>query len=72
MPGLYLHPEKPISQLELEELIQYQKTLEDQIADLDAQEPADEDSEEYEVWADRHEDLEDLLDEVLDAAETFR
>ncbi len=69
MPKLFLYPEKPVSQMELEELLQYQKTLEAQIADLDAREPADEESEEYEAWADRHEDLEDLLDEVLDQAE---
>lgn len=37
-----------------------------QIAELDAREPEDMDSELYEAWADEHEELEDLLDEIQD------
>lgn len=37
-----------------------------QIAQLDAREPEDMDSELYEAWAEEHEELEDLLDEILD------
>lgn len=43
--------------------------LREQIAQLDEAEPADMDSEEYEVWGEAHEELEDLLDEVMDRLE---
>ena len=43
--------------------------LREQIAQLDETEPADMDSEEYEVWGEAHEELEDLLDEVMDRLE---
>ena len=33
---------------------------------LDALEPQNENSEAYDDWADLHEDLEDVLDEILD------
>lgn len=47
--------------------LQEQKTaLLEQIAQLDAREPKNMNSEEYEAWAEEHEDLEDLLDEILD------
>ena len=39
--------------------------LRDRLADLDRQEPADMNSEAYETWAEEHEDLEDMMDEVL-------
>lgn len=34
--------------------------------DLDSREPGNEESEEYDDWADAHEELEDRIDEVLD------
>ena len=37
-----------------------------QIAELDANEPENMDSELYEAWAEEHEELEDLLDEIQD------
>ena len=37
-----------------------------QLDTLDDQEPEDMDSEEYESWGDRHEELEDLVDEIMD------
>lgn len=40
--------------------------IKDSIAQLDAQEPEDMNSEQYELWGDRHEELEDLVDEILD------
>jgi hypothetical protein len=43
--------------------------LREQIAQLDEAEPADMESEEYEVWGEAHEELEDLLDEVMDRLE---
>ena len=38
----------------------------ERIADLDAREPADMMSAQYERWAARHEALEDALDDILD------
>ena len=51
------------------ELLAYLKTLRRQIAELDEAEPADMESEAYEDWGQRHEDLEDLVDDVLDRLE---
>ena len=48
------------------DLLTQKAALEARIAELDAREPADMESEAYEAWADEHEDLEDLLDEILD------
>lgn len=48
------------------DLLAQKAALEDKIAQLDAREPANMESEEYEAWADEHEELEDLLDEILD------
>ena len=39
------------------------------IAGLDAAEPKNQNSEAFEQWAERHEELEDILDELLDALE---
>lgn len=55
-----------LEELSREELEAYLKTLRDQIEALDREEPADMSSEAYELWGDRHEELEDLADEVLD------
>lgn len=49
-----------------EELEDYLHTLEETLAQLDAKEPKNPNSEAYEDWADEHEDLEDQIDEVLD------
>ncbi len=40
--------------------------LRERLAVLDKQEPADMNSEAYETWAEEHEDLEDMMDEVLE------
>lgn len=40
-----------------------------EIAALDLEEPEDMDSEEYEAWGDRHEELEDRADDLLDRLE---
>ena len=39
------------------------------ITQLDLQEPEDMESEEYELWGQRHEELEDLADDLLDLLE---
>lgn len=36
------------------------------VEELDAQEPEDMDSEEYELWGQTHEDLEDQIDDILE------
>ena len=49
-----------------EELKAYLAQVWDELARLDEKEPQDMDSEEYEVWGDKHEELEDLADEIWD------
>ena len=58
--------EPELEELSREELKTYLKTLRDRIKALDREEPSDMNSEAYELWCDRHEELEDLADEVLD------
>lgn len=58
--------EADLNAMSRDELLGYLKTVRAQIAQLDEQEPEDMDSEEYETWGDRHEDLEDLADEIQD------
>lgn len=43
--------------------------LQEELIALDAREPKNMNSEAYETWADEHEDLEDQIDEILDALE---
>ena len=45
------------------------RQVNDRLADLDAEEPEDMESEAYDDWADRHEELEDLADELTDRLE---
>ena len=49
-----------------EELTRRLEAVRAQIDRLDELEPENMDSEEYETWGDRHEELEDLADELLD------
>ena len=55
-----------IDSLTAQELEQYRAQTQQMIADLDALEPRSEKSEAYDAWAELHEDLEDVLDEILD------
>lgn len=48
------------------ELEQMRNKVQSLIDRLDALEPKNENSEAYDDWADLHEDLEDVLDEILD------
>lgn len=57
------------SDMTKEELLAYLEQLREQIAALDEAEPEDMESEEYEVWGEQHEELEDMLDEALDFLE---
>lgn len=58
--------EPDIDTMEKDSLRVYLKELRERIRDLDTREPRNMNSEAYEEWADRHEELEDLVDEVLD------
>lgn len=60
--GLYRDPEE----MDKAALLSYLDALRSQVAELDAAEPADMESEEYEAWGEQHEELEDLIDEALD------
>ena len=49
-----------------EELLELLERVRGEIAALDAKEPKNMNSEAYEDWADRHEELEDQVDEILE------
>ena len=53
------HPDK-------EDLLARLDELRAMVEDLDEQEPEDMDSEEYELWGQAHEDLEDQIDDILE------
>ena len=50
----------------------YQAVLLQKLADLDAKEPQNMNSEAFETWGDAHEELEDLIEEAKAEAETLR
>lgn len=52
-----------------EELAEFLSELLGQRQEMDAAEPDETDEEAYETWADAHEELEDLIDEVRDRLE---
>ena len=58
-----------LDELTSEQLKACYKETQQRIAALDAQEPADMESEAYENWGDIHEELEDLLDDIQDRLE---
>lgn len=58
--------EVDLSLLERDLLLERLARLREQIAQLNAAEPRNQNSEAYETWGDRHELLEDLVDDVLD------
>ena len=65
-------PDRPeVADMNPEELRQYWQEIKDKIADLDEEEPEDMDSEAYNDWADRHETLEDIRDEIEERLEEF-
>ena len=55
--------------MDRETLREYLESVRQKIAQLDGQEPADMEGPDYDAWADRHEELEDLADEILDLLE---
>ena len=58
-----------IDTMDRKELQACLKEARERIADLDEREPVDMNSEEYEAWGERHEELEDLADEIMDRLE---
>lgn len=58
-----------LEEMDLDSLKEYHQELEKVLEKLDASEPRNENSDAYDVWAGEHEDLEDLIDEVLDRIE---
>ena len=58
--------EPDLDEMSREELLDYLEAVHAQIDRLDEQEPEDMDSEEYEDWGGRHEELEDLADDIQD------
>ena len=61
--------EPELESMDREQLEEYLRQVRERIAQLDEEEPADMNSEAYEVWGDVHEDLEDLADEIVDRLE---
>ena len=55
-----------LEQMDVAALREYLGELEAALERLDIAEPRNENSDAYEEWAIEHEDLEDLMDEVLD------
>ena len=58
--------EPDIASMDRTALREYLEELRARMDALDAREPRNMNSEAYEAWADEHEALEDLVDEVLD------
>lgn len=61
-----------IDEMNAEELAEYLAFLAERRAEMDENEPADENSDAFADWAQRHEELEDLYDEALERLELLR
>ena len=62
----YRREEPDLDSMDKEALLAYLEQLRAQIEELDEAEPKNMNSEAYEEWGDLHEELEDLVDDVLD------
>lgn len=58
-----------LNKMQKDELEKTLHELENQMALLDEQEPQDMMSEEYELWGDKHEQLEDIMETIIDLLE---
>lgn len=58
-----------VEEMDVHQLQALKQQLMEKISNLDAREPKNVESEAYEAWGDAHEELEDLLDDVLDRLE---
>ena len=65
----YRSEEQDISTMDKDALLSYLDQLRARIEQLDEAEPKNMNSEDYEEWGDLHEELEDLVDDVLDRLE---
>lgn len=59
-------PEVDIESLDIDGLKAYRGQILAEIAALDKKEPKNMNSDAYEAWADEHEELEDILDDIQD------
>ena len=64
--------EPELDRMDWDELHSYLEKVQAQIAQMDEKEPKNMNSEAYESWAERHEDLEDLEDEILDRMDELK
>ena len=76
IPMAEIIPFDAFAQWDLEEMDRAQllsclEAVRAQIAQLDEEEPADMESEAYDDWGDRHEELEDLADEIMEHLEAL-
>ena len=55
-----------LEEMDREQLLAALKQVRAQLSGLDEQEPEDMNSEEYDAWGDRHELMEDVVDEIMD------
>ena len=62
----YRSEEPDLDSMDKEALLAYLEQLRTRIEELDAAEPKNMNSEAYEEWGDLHEELEDLVDDILD------
>lgn len=62
----FRNEEPDLDSMDKEALLTYLEQLRAQIEELDAAEPKNMNSEAYEEWGDLHEELEDLVDDILD------
>ena len=60
-----------LEKMTLEQLYEYRERVMEDITELNEQEPFDESSEEFVNWAEDHEELEDLLDDVVERIDTL-
>ena len=58
-----------LEEMTLEQLYAFQEQLMEDIAELDGKTPFDEGGEAFADWAEEHEELEDLLDDVVERIE---
>ena len=65
----FLSDEPDLDLMDKEALLAYLEQLRNQIEELNAAEPKNMASEEYEEWGDLHEELEDIVDDILDRLE---
>lgn len=64
--AIEFHPEVDIQSLDIDGLKAYRAKILKQIAALDEKEPRSMMSAAYDEWANKHEELEDILDDIQD------